>query len=209
MRALAFCLAFLLAGAAGAQEARLQEALKRMQALNQRLAADKAQLEREKLKLEQERSDAAKSREALEGRLKSSRGAAAKSAAELQQAREEKLALEARLAQAAQREAALKTKLAETEQALAGSRRDGELLKKRIANQSGTIGYWQERTGSCQAKNAELGRLGGELVERYRAKTCADVERETEPFTGIGRARLENLLEEYKDKLRAQTEARQ
>lgn len=204
MRVLVPLFALLCALPAHAQEQRLQDALKRMQAQNQRLAADKAQLEREKHRSEQERAAALKARDALEATLKSSRGAVALSAAALERAREESRALEAKLAEAAAREQALKAGLAQAEQLLAAARADGERLRKRVANQSGTIGYWQAKTESCQAKNGELAAIGFDLLQRYRFKTCGDVEREAEPFTGIGRARLENMIEEYRDSLGAQ-----
>jgi chromosome segregation ATPase len=205
MRAtLVLLLAFAVPGASLADEARLQEALKRLQAANQRLAADKAQLERERARLEQERGEAVKARDALEGKLKSSRGVAAKSGAELEKSQAANQALESRLTQAAVREESLKAQLAESDKALAESRRDAEALRKRIANQSATIGVWQAKTGECEAKNGELARLGEELAERYRAKTCADVGAENEPFTGISRARMENLLDDYRESMRAQ-----
>jgi chromosome segregation ATPase len=202
--ALLLLLTLAVPGAPLADEARLQEALKRLQAANQRLAADKAQLERERARLEQERGEAVKARDALEGKLKSSRGVAAKSGAELEKSQAANQALESRLTQAAVREEALKTKLAETETTLAQSRRDAEALSKRIANQSATIGIWQAKAGDCEARNGELARLGNELAERYRAKTCEDIGAENEPFTGIRRARMESLLDEYREKMRAQ-----
>jgi chromosome segregation ATPase len=202
--ALLLVLALAAPGAPLADEARLQEALKRLQAANQRLAVDKAQLERERARLEQERGEAVRARDALEGKVKSSRGAAAKSAAELEKAQEATKALEGKLSEAGTREDALKTKVVETEKALAESRRDAEALRKRIANQSATIGAWQAKAGDCEAKNGELARLGNELAERYRAKTCEQIGAENEPFTGIERAQMENLLEDYKDKIRAQ-----
>jgi hypothetical protein len=47
----------------------------------------------------------------------------------------------------------------------------------------------------------QLLELNGELLGRYRAKSCGDTLAEAEPFTGIGRARLENLIEEYRDRM--------
>jgi hypothetical protein len=52
--------------------------------------------------------------------------------------------------------------------------------------------------------NDTLAELGHELAERYRAKTCEDVQRDNEPFTGIWRARMEDMLEDYRDKLLGQ-----
>lgn len=183
---------------------REKDALRRMQAANQRLAAERAQLEREKAKLEQEQQAAAKEKSALEKSLKGEKGLAAKQKKEIEALEEAKAGLEAKLAESAAREAALAAKLAETEKALAASRQDGEQLKKRLANQSETIGLWQAKTGACQEKNGELARLGYELAERYRAKTCEDINFENEPFTGIRRARMESLLEDYRQRVDGQ-----
>lgn len=202
MKILLIALLLAFSGSLYSQD-REKDALRRMQAANQRLAAERAQLEREKAKLEQAQQAAAKEKSALEKSLKGEKGVVAKQRKEIEALEAAKTGLEAKLAEAAAREAALAAKLAETEKALAASRQDGEQLRKRIANQSGTIGLWQAKAGDCQAKNGELARLGHELAERYRAKSCADVGRENEVFTGLGRARMENLLEDYKDRIDA------
>lgn len=182
-----------------------QDALRRMQAANQRLSSEKAQLEREKAQLAKEKAQAEAAREGVQRNLKSERGTAAKQKQEIEALEEAKRGLEAKLAEAAVREEALKQQLAATEkemaQAKAQAQAQGEQLTKRVANQQQTIGFWQGETDTCRSRNAELGKLGGELLARYRAKTCQDVMSENEPFTGIGRARMENLLEGYRDKL--------
>jgi chromosome segregation ATPase len=196
MRLLSLLLALALCAPAVAQDKRMQEAVRRLQAQNQRLASERADLEREKAKLEQEKDDAQKSRSALERKVKSG-------ARERQDLEDANTALELELADAEDREEALKARLAETEKALAAAREEGAQLRKRLANQGTTIGFWQAKTEACQAKNGELAKLGYDLVERYRQKTCGDITLENEPFTGIARVRMENLLEDYKDQVRA------
>lgn len=199
------CLLLMLFSLNGtAQDKKSQDALRRMQALNQRLASEKAQLEREKAQLAKENAEAEAARKALASTLKGERGTTAGQKQEIEKLGQAGRELEAKLADALKREEALQRQLAETEKALAESRAGGELLARRVANQAGTIGLWQEKTASCEAKNGELAKLGHELAERYRAKTCGDAMQDNEPFTGIGRARMENLLEDYKDRLRAQ-----
>lgn len=201
------CLLLVLFSLNGlAQDKKMQDALRRLQAANQRLASEKAQLEREKARMDAERHDAAKARKSLEGNLKGERGMVAKQKKELEALDEAKRGLEEKLAEAAKGEEALRQQLAQTiaesDKALAEAQARAEQLNKRVANQQQTIGFWQGETGACRSKNAELGKLGGELLARYRAKTCQDVMSENEPFTGIGRARMENLLEDYRDKFR-------
>jgi len=190
-------LLLLTAGAPLAQDKKAQDALRRLQATNQRLASDKAQLEREKAKLEEELTKG----RSVERSLKSERGNQKKAIGALT---EERDALQGELAEADEHAAALAGKLAATEQALAEAQARGEQLARRLANQQKTSGFWQGEADACRAKNSELGKLGNELLVRYRAKTCEEISEQNEPFTGLGRARMENLLEDYRDKLREQ-----
>jgi len=194
MRMSAFALLLIFFSANSfAQDKKAQDAARRLQQQNQRLASEKAQLERERGQLAEKL--AAQEKEAK----KQADGARARHGRELAKLREESAQ---RLAEAAAREEELKAKLAATEQSLAESRREGELLRKRIANQQETIGFWQAKTGACGARSDELEKIGNELVERYRAKTCGDIGVDNDVFTGIGRARMENLLEDYRERLR-------
>jgi len=181
--------------AAEAQDKKAQDAARRLQAANQRLASEKAQLERDKSQLAQKLAEQEKSS------AKELQGARSRHDRELARLRKSS---EEQLAQAAEREDALESELLETQDALAEARREGEQLRKRLANQEQTIGFWEKRSSSCDARNAELSKIGNDLIERYRGKTCEDVALENEPFTGLGRARMENLLEDYRERLRAQ-----
>jgi len=182
------------------QDKKSQDAVRRLSAANQRLVSEKAQLERDKAQALQKLGEVEKARADAESELKVERGNGVKA----RRLGDEKRALEQKLADSQAREADLKGKLGETEAALAAARQEGEQLKRRVGNQKDTIGLWQVKTSACEAKNGELAKLGYELVERYRHKSCADIALDNEPFTGIGRARMENLLEDYKDRLRAQ-----
>lgn len=52
-------------------------------------------------------------------------------------------------------------------------------------------------------RNAELLALGREILARYRSKGLGDVVIGSEPFVQASRVRLENLVQDYEDKLRA------
>lgn len=52
-------------------------------------------------------------------------------------------------------------------------------------------------------RNAELLALGREILARYRSKGLGDVVIGSEPFVQASRVRLENLAQDYEDKLRA------
>lgn len=191
--------AFLPAWPAAAQD---KDAMRRLQGVNQRLAADKAALEREKAQLARDKAAAEKERDELREDAAKQKGTAARRAAELKKLEAEAEKLRADLAAATERETALKGELAKTGEALAESKKAGEQLGRRLANQGETSRLWREKTDACEAKNADLARVGAELIDRYRAKSCGDALVEAEPFTGIAKVRAENLLEEYRERIR-------
>lgn len=55
-----------------------------------------------------------------------------------------------------------------------------------------------------RTRNAELLKLGREILDRYARKDFLDVLGGSEPYVQASRVRLENLVQDYEDKLRAQ-----
>ena len=60
-----------------------------------------------------------------------------------------------------------------------------------------------QQVASCQEKNVMLYRHGRDLIEQCRDRSATDAVLRLEPFTGIKKVAIENLLEEYRDKLDA------
>jgi hypothetical protein len=56
----------------------------------------------------------------------------------------------------------------------------------------------------CEDKNLKLYQYGRNLIDQCRDHSASDAVLRLEPFTGIQRVAIENLLEEYRDKLDAQ-----
>lgn len=54
---------------------------------------------------------------------------------------------------------------------------------------------------SCNAKNVELVKVGRDLLERYEAANFADLAVASEPLTGVRRVEIQNLLQDYNDKI--------
>lgn len=52
----------------------------------------------------------------------------------------------------------------------------------------------------CTIKNTKLYELNGELLQRYARKGVMDVMAKREPFTGLKKVEMENLLQELQDK---------
>jgi len=109
--------------------------------------------------------------------------------------------LAARLTESEQRIAAAGVLQTETQRTLAS--RDAQLRQLQVA-------LAQARTqangeiGACEAKNAKLYSYGSELARLYRGKTAFDAMRQAEPLTGLKAVEIENVLEEYRDKLAGQ-----
>jgi hypothetical protein len=202
MRARILFTGILLFSAAAAPAEDRKDA-KQLQAVNQRLAAEKAALERDKAVLLRDKAALTKERDTLKADLDTQSEAATRNGAEARRLRAETGKQRAELAAAAEREAELKDDLAKTSAALKEAKQTGEQLARRLANQGETSRYWQAKTELCEAKNTELAKIGADLLERYRDKSCLDAQAQNEPFTGIARVRLENLMEEYKDRVAA------
>jgi chromosome segregation ATPase len=65
----------------------------------------------------------------------------------------------------------------------------------------GEAAAYKVSTKSCQAKNTQLIKDGGEILKRYRRLTIGDAFEASEPLTGLGRVNAQNFLQEYNDKL--------
>jgi len=59
----------------------------------------------------------------------------------------------------------------------------------------------QRKVEDRERKNLELWRLGNEILTRYEKFGLGDALAAREPFTGISRVKLENLVQDYKDKV--------
>jgi|CXWL01.1.fsa_nt_gi chromosome segregation ATPase len=55
----------------------------------------------------------------------------------------------------------------------------------------------------CEKKNAELYLLNVKLMDKYLSKGMMEVMRHAEPFTQLEKVQMENLLQEYRDKMEA------
>lgn len=58
-----------------------------------------------------------------------------------------------------------------------------------------------ERAEACETKNAELFSVGNEILDRFASQDLGDVLAGKEPFLGLKRVELQNLVQDYQDKL--------
>jgi DNA repair exonuclease SbcCD ATPase subunit len=76
-----------------------------------------------------------------------------------------------------------------------------EAERARLAAQAQQL---QRTVADREAKNLALFKLGEELLARYEKAGVGDVLLDKEPFIGVSRVKLQNLVQDYEDKLRDQ-----
>ena len=200
-----FMIALSCAGAASAasdrKASREREMLRRAQMQLQQTQSKLGDVEQEKAKLARELEQAAKAQEAA-------REESAAIGLELQRAKEQGRA-------AGQELEGVKQNLATTREQLADTRRQLGETKKTLADTQGALERTQgeargleavktrreRELALCEDKNRKLYQLGRELMVLYERKGVDGVLAQREPFTGLRQVEVENLMEEYRDKL--------
>ena len=97
--------------------------------------------------------------------------------------------------------AGLERKLSESGTALEQAARLGQSQKSEIDRAQSVIGQRDREITACETKNLKLYEYNVDLLGRYEGKGFVDVIRQREPLTGLKGVEMENLLEEYRDKL--------
>jgi len=163
---------------------RTQEALRQSQAENAELAAQKTHAEQqsdEKLK-------------AAAAQLDSTRNAAKSAQA----------ALRTELGKSADAQSELTRKLADANQQIATLTTQQQASASRLQHTEQQLAASKSSNASCEAKNLKLYEYSQELVTRYQKKGVWAALAQKEPVTGIKEVGVENLLQEYQDKLDSQ-----
>lgn len=183
---------------------REREALRRTQQQVQQIRQEKGTLEEKLAAVEQAKTSLSQEKEKLAGQLGSARERAKAESAKRQQMQleldamtQEKQVLQAQKTELDLRLAELGAKHAGVERELAQT----QALKSRLES---TLLTRDQQLASCEEKNTKLYGHGRDLIEQCRDRSATDVVLRLEPFTGIQRVAIENLLEEYRDKFDAQ-----
>ncbi|GGF47770.1 hypothetical protein GCM10011611_62720 [Aliidongia dinghuensis] len=69
------------------------------------------------------------------------------------------------------------------------------------AQLAGKVDGLGKRAESCEAKNTALFKLGNEILDRYAGVDIGDALGASEPFIGTKRVELQNIAQDYQDKL--------
>jgi chromosome segregation ATPase len=197
-----FVITFVLASLAAApawaaSESREKQMLRRMQQQVQQIDQARAQAEQDKAAALADKESAERELEKLRvgtRQLAGERAARSRAERELKEAHAE---LDA-----------LKTKLADTEKQLA----DSVALQHATAQTLAQVESARKQTEGqlagkahdlqvCQTHNGQLYTVGREMMQKYRDKSCQDVLAQAEPFTGLKKVEVENMLETWRDRL--------
>jgi chromosome segregation ATPase len=197
----------LLGGNAWAQDkaaSREREALRKAQQQMQQVKQEKAALEAKVAGVEQEKNQLAAEKAKLAGQVRGSQARAKEDAAKSKALLVERDALaqdkQALLTQKTSLEkqlADMSAKLANTEQQLT------QIRAQKVQTDSNLTARVQQ-LASCEDKNAKLYTHGRDLIKQCTDRSATDTLLRLEPFTGIKRVGIENVLEEYRDKLDAE-----
>jgi chromosome segregation ATPase len=81
---------------------------------------------------------------------------------------------------------------------LVATARKSEAARVKLAGESIVL---KRKLEDRERKNAELFKLGNEILTRYEKFGLGDALAAREPFTGLARVKLENLVQDYQDKI--------
>jgi len=82
--------------------------------------------------------------------------------------------------------------------AAAGEAGTKEAERAKLAGEAAEL---TRRAETCEAKNGALFKIGSELLSRFENLDFGDILTAREPFIGMKRVELENLVQDYRDKL--------
>ena len=155
-------------------------------------------------KFEQEKSALLQEKTALETQLKEKGDALQAASASADTAGRRASSLTRELAALRSERDALTSKLAAAESLGAERRQE---IEKRTANERQLGLLVEQRTqslGQCESKNLMLYQYGVDLLQRHTGMPAIDPLVVLEPFVGLRQVEMENLMEEYHEKLETQ-----
>lgn len=194
MLALGTMPALFAADAGNAAEARLRETLKATIAQLRTAENDRATLQAAQADADQKNKDLTEQVKVLLKQSNADKAAADRTAE----------GLKARLAQESEQAAKLKEVLAETQAAHEKAVAAAHAAEEKNARLVADDGVLQRQIAELQAKNRELFKLANEILTRYQRFSLGDALAAKEPFVGTTRTQLENLVQDYQDKIRDQ-----
>ena len=175
---------------------REKQFLRRMQIMQQQMNEQNAALQKERDDLAAQLKAAQAGVASLKEKSKKESGKALGLEKSLQAQQRDNATLTQQLAEARQALATLRQEHENTLATLKASEGDNRQLKAANAGQ-------QRQIADCEHKNLLLYQANTQLLEKYKNKNVWEALAQKEPFTGIEKVRIDNVLQEYRDKLAA------
>lgn len=200
------CALLLAAGPALAQNAsREQEQLRRLRAqaqrLQQALAAEQQLRQAATAELQSLKQTQGAELEKLGEEAQSARRRAGSVQKQLDQAQRELDELRAAHSALTARHEQTASLLVERERDLGDTRNTLATTARELEQTQARAGQLGSRLDQCTQDNVALYRTGIEMLDRWRDRTLGERTAQGEPFTQIGRVKLENLVETWRDRL--------
>lgn len=190
------------------EDKRAKEALRRLQLQQREFNEQKSKLEQDKADLEKNLAEKDKQGKSLQARVKKAESSAKQFESDLKEKDEEIAALRAELeatnvkfVEARERGDKLADSYKTSLETIKVRDEEKEIANSRINVQRDILARQVQLIQACEDKNTALYKVGTELLGRYRGKGVMDALKQAEPFTQIERVKVENLWQEYHDKL--------
>lgn len=162
-----------------------------MQALLQQISAERDALKIENARLKTELDTAQRALETAEAAATAGSDEAARLRAALEAFQHQNEALRAQLGQSQTTIGTLNGELAAARADLRQARHTSQAL-------DGELGQCRARVDTLLGHNRRLYEIGNELLDRYENKGVWESLAEREPFTGLKRVELENIVQDYR-----------
>ncbi|MEO8006258.1 MAG: hypothetical protein ABI771_15190 [Betaproteobacteria bacterium] len=192
------------------EDKRAKEALRRLQLQQREFNEQKSKLEQDKADLEKNLAEKDKQGKSLQSRIKKAEASAKQSEGELKEKDTEISALRAELeatnlkfVEARERGDRLADSYKVSLETIKTRDEEKEIANSRMNVQREILARQVQLIQTCEEKNTALYKVGTDLLGRYRNKGVVDALKQAEPFTQIERVKMENLWQEYHDKLDA------
>lgn len=187
-------------GAVHAQSDREQEQVKRLRLQMRQLQQDQAAMQEAQAKADRDKQQAESSLKEAKSQLDGQRAAASGASRKVAALSTELAALKDERARLAEQVDKLSKQLAES---TSTSQSNAARFKQVEGDLSGRNQALTAGLDACRSRNADLYKIGADLLARYENKGLLDVVSGADPFLQIERVRLENIKAEYQDKLDA------
>ena len=182
-----------------------RRAAQMMQKMKQDMEAEKAamqaQFDAQKKEMDEKVQKSEEDKKKLEASLASEKRKNKSLEANLNTTKTEKEAVEAKLAQTQTTLEATQKNLAEMTGSYRQAQADLKVNDSQRKEQLATVMQSARSLQNCEAKNDKLYQYGVDMIKIYDKPSTYEVAIKNEKFTQIKRVELENILQEYRDKL--------